>query len=221
MAKYIEGLGVTMKDRKSFETLPEEVKLFVYGFLSANRKIRSIQKELAKQKAKYEEIIAPLQKELKKQKDKESENYLNIKELPEKLYTIARLYVEKDKYSYMVVVSWCGERRKFSIGGDLKEIERKLKIMNKGDVFKLTATNFKSIIPHRIKYHLNDFFLKNSVANYLEGVPIKWNSKGKFAYQKEIVKPNEDLMTKKVKSKVSKSAVKRHNIGGSRGFSTD
>ena len=67
MAKYIEGLGATMKDRKSFESLPEEVKLFVYGFLSANRKIRSIQKELAKQKAKYEEVIAPLQKELKRQ----------------------------------------------------------------------------------------------------------------------------------------------------------
>ena len=69
MAKYIDGLGSTMKDRGSFEALPEEVKLFVYGFLSANRKIRSIQKELAKQKAKYEEVIAPLQKELKRQKD--------------------------------------------------------------------------------------------------------------------------------------------------------
>lgn len=221
MAKYIDGLGATMKDRKSFETLPEEIKLFVYGFLSANRKIRGIQKKLTELKAKYEEAIAPLKKELKKQKDKESENYLNIKELPEKLYSIARLYVEKDKYSYMVVVSWCGERRKFSIGGDLKEIERKLKIMNKADSFKLSATNFKSYIPGRIKFQLNDFLLKNSVSNYLEGVPIKWNSKGKFAYQKEIVKPNEDLMTKNVKSKGSKSAVNSHKKAISRGFSTD
>jgi hypothetical protein len=121
----------------------------------------------------------------------------------------------------MVVVSWCGERRKFSIGGDLKEIERKLKIMNKGDSFKLSATNFKSYIPGRIKFQLNDFLLKNSVSNYLEGVPIKWNSKGKFAYQKEIVKPNEDLMTKNVKSKGSKSAVNSHKKAISRGFSTD
>ena len=42
MAKRIEGLGEKMKERDKFEKLPNEIKTSVYKFLTANRKIRRL-----------------------------------------------------------------------------------------------------------------------------------------------------------------------------------
>jgi hypothetical protein len=207
MAKYIDNLGATMKDRETFDTLPAEIKGFVYGFLHANRKIRGIQKKLLIEKEKYEAIITPLKKELKKQKELESLNYNNIKELPSKLYSIARLYVERDKNSYMVVLTWCNKKRKFSIGGDLRDIEKRLKGLNKDFNSKLTTSNYKVKITEGMKFHLNDFLLKNGVQKYLEETQILWDSKGRFSYQKITTKGNKDITEGKLKAKRGKASL--------------
>ena len=62
MAKRIEGLGEKMKERDKFEKLPNEIKTSVYKFLTANRKIRRLNRLADNLKMEFK-------KELKKIED--------------------------------------------------------------------------------------------------------------------------------------------------------
>ena len=97
MAKRIEGLGEKMKERYKFEKLPNEIKTSVYKFLTANRKIRRLNRLADNLKMEFKKELKKIEDLKKDQLKIENENFKNIKNLPHNYYTISQLYVNKEK----------------------------------------------------------------------------------------------------------------------------
>jgi hypothetical protein len=186
MAKRIEGLGEKMKEREKFEKLPNEIKTSVYKFLTANRKIRRLNRLADNLKIEFKKELNKIEDLKKVQLKIENENFKNIKNLPHNYFTISQLYVnkEKNKKSYIVDMIWCGERRKFSLGTNLKEIQNICRKYNKELRTEISDRNYKNIIIESIKYPLNEFLLKNGTKKYTEQSIQFDKSKMKFKYEK-------------------------------------
>jgi len=186
MAKRIEGLGEKMKERDKFEKLPNEIKTSVYKFLTANRKIRRLNRLADNLKMEFKNELKKIEDLKKEQLKIENENFKNIKNLPYNYYTISQLYVnkEKNKKSYIVDMIWCDVRKKFSLGTNLKEIQNICRKYNKELKTEITDRNYKNIIIESIKYPLNEFLLKNGAKKYTEQSIQFDKSKMKFKYEK-------------------------------------
>jgi hypothetical protein len=189
MAKRIEGLGEKMKERDKFEKLPNEIKTSVYKFLTANRKIRRLNRLADNLKMEFKKELKKIEDLKNVQLKIENENFKNIKNLPYNYYTITQLYVnkEKNKKSYIVDMIWCGVRKKFSLGTNLKEIQNICKKYNKELKTEITDKNYKNIIIESIKYSLNDFLLKNGTEKYKQQSIQFDKNKMKFKYLKDTV----------------------------------
>ncbi len=187
MNRYITGLGDTMRDRKRFDSLPNEIKEAVYGFLKHNREIRRVKNQIEKEREIFNNKIAPLLKLLNDAKENEADYYKIVKELPNRFYTLSGLYVDKqkDRRGYFLDIRYCGRKRKVAIGNTLSQIENKLKIVDKDFKTKVKFKNYKSVIPSQLRYVVNDFILKNGWEKFNdEDFHIKWDDKGKFKYEK-------------------------------------
>ena len=82
---------------------------------------------------------------------------------------------------------WCGVRKKFSLGTNLKEIQNICKKYNKELKTEITDKNYKNIIIESIKYSLNDFLLKNGTEKYKQQSIQFDKNKMKFKYLKDTV----------------------------------
>ena len=182
------GLGDAMKDKKNFDNLPSEIKKAVYSFLKSNRDIRRLNQKIEKEKEIYKTKIAPFQKLLDKATDDEKNSYDIIKNIPNNFYTLSGLYVDKqkDRRNYFLDIRWRAsdiKRRKVAIGNSLSQIQSKLKLIDIET--KLRFKNYKSVIPDKLKYVVNDFVLKNGVEKFNnDDSHIVWDEKGKFKYEK-------------------------------------
>lgn len=182
------GLGDAMKDKKNFDNLPSEIKKAVYGFLKSNRDVRRLNQKIEKEKEIYKNKIAPYLKLLDKAIDDEKNNYDIIKNIPNNFYTLSGLYVDKqkDRRNYFLDIRWKAsdiKRRKVAIGNSLSQIQSKLKLIDIET--KLRFKNYKSVIPDKLKYVVNDFVLKNGVEKFNnDDLHIVWDEKGKFKYEK-------------------------------------
>ena len=182
------GLGDAMKDKKNFDNLPSEIKKAVYSFLKSNRDIRRLNQKIEKEKEIYKTKIAPFQKLLEKATDDEKNSYDIIKNIPNNFYTLSGLYVDKqkDRRNYFLDIRWRAsdiKRRKVAIGNSLSQIQSKLKLIDIET--KLRFKNYKSVIPDKLKYVVNDFILKNGVEKFNnDDLHIIWDDKGRFKYEK-------------------------------------
>jgi hypothetical protein len=199
MPKRIEGLGEKMKERDKFEKLPNEIKTSVYKFLTANRKIRRLNRLADNLKMEFKKELKKIEDLKKDQLKIENENFKNIKNLPHNYYTISQLYVnkEKNKKSYIVDMIWCGERKKFSLGTNLKVIQNICRKYNKELTTEITDRNYKNIIIESIKCPLNEFLLKNGTKKYTEQSIQFDKSKMKFKYEKETAYVDISKLSKK------------------------
>lgn len=187
MAKRIEGLGEKMKERDKFEKLPNEIKTSVYKFLTANRKIRRLNRIADNLKMEFKKELKKIIDLKNDQLKIENENFKNIKNLPYNYYTISQLYVnkEKNKKSYIVDMIWCDVRKKFSLGTNLKEIQNICRKYNKELRTEITDKNYKNIIIESIKHSLNDFLLKNGTEKFNKQSIQFDKNKMRFKYVKE------------------------------------
>jgi hypothetical protein len=187
MAKRIEGLGEKMKERDKFEKLPNEIKTSVYKFLTANRKIRRLNRLADNLKKEFKVELKKIEDLKNIQLKIENENFKNIKNLPFNYYTISQLYVnkEKNKKSYIVDMIWCGIRKKFSLGTNLKEIQNICRKYNKELKTEITDKNYKNIIIESIKLSLNEFLLKNGTEKFNKQSIRFDKNKMRFKYVKE------------------------------------
>lgn len=215
------GLGDAMKDRKNFDNLPSEIKEAVYSFLKSNRDIRRLKQKIEKEKEIYKIKIAPYLKLLDKATEDEKYSYDIIKNIPNNFYTLSGLYVDKqkDRRNYFLDIRWKAsniKRRKVAIGNSLSKIEIKLKLIDKET--KLRYKNYKSVIPDKLKYVINDFILKNGIEKFdNDDLHIVWDEKGKFKYEKVKVgkgvhKNKKDRWDAKPKATTKKPTSNRSSI---------
>ena len=220
--RRIEGLGEVMKDHQRFDSYPMEIRMAVYKFLSAHRKIRVRNKkkqllldECNNQLAIYKELIKSLKKEIKDLEMEETMHFNIAKNLPLH-FTISNLFVELDKGVYIKLdIRWCGKKKTLSLGKDLRKVEEIVKRID--PLFKrtVTKTNYK-FIGISLKKHLDDFLIVNGFERFCGDEKIIWSDElNDFTYQLSKSKLNEvkdysegrNIITKDTKVKKSNRTV--------------
>lgn len=201
MSKYIDGLGDAMKDRKSFDALPNEIKKSVYDFLKFNRELKKLTKQFEKEKDDFEKKVGPILKSIQKAEENISKLYNKVKKIPNNFDILSGLYLEKEKsrrgYFLDIRLDIEGEskkdskekyglkKRKVNLGKTLKEIEAKIKLIKKDSNPTIKYKNYKSKITNTLRKSVNDFILKNGIEKfYDDSFHIVWDEKGKFNYKK-------------------------------------
>jgi hypothetical protein len=183
MSRYIPGLGNFMKS-EDFKSIPIELQDSVYKYLQKSRKLKKHQSDLTKLELEYNEKINKLKGTILEVKGDITKFHNQIENLPDGI-SFSKCYVNIDKKSKSVLVQleFCGEKKKFSVGSNWKEVNSLFKKVDKNQYSIINSKNYKIKIPELLKLPLNKLLLSHDLQTFKDCMKIKWDNKlKKFTY---------------------------------------